>query len=315
MKKISVQVPCFNEAGNVRAMAETLTGIMQELPYDYEIIFTDNCSTDGTKEILRELAKENRHIKVLMNNRNYGTDGRSGRNTMKYVSGDVTVCLACDFQEPPELIPEFIHYWECGYKVVCGQKTGSREGWLKYRCRSLFYKIIQGLSDIPQYEHLSGITLFDRDVINEYSKADYDLQFRFALADMGYETKIIQYEQQKRKSGTSSYNVWRSLTFAINSMIATSAAPLRMMTVFGIAMSAVSFVIGIVYLILKLVNWHNFQAGTAPVLIGMFFLGALQLFFIGILGEYIGVILRKVSKKPDVIVSERINFDDEELIK
>ncbi len=310
MKKISISVPCYNEVGNVREMAETLTVIMRELPYEYEIVFTDNCSTDGTVDILRELARADKRIKVLCNSRNYGTDGRSARNTEQYLCGDVVIHIACDFQEPPELLPEFIHYWEQGYPVVCGQKTGSKEGRLRYSCRSFFYKVIRMLSDTPQYEHISGIVLYDRAVMRAYEKADYDINFRFLLADMGYPVKLIQYEQQERKSGRSSYNVWRYLSFAIDSMISTSAAPLRIMTVLGVWMSAASFLIGLVYLGWKLVYWNHFQAGTAPVLIGMFFLGSVQLLFMGILGEYIGVVLRKVTKRPDVMLREKINFAD-----
>ncbi len=310
MKKISIVIPCFNEAGNVRHMAEVLTDIMQKFPYDYEIVFTDNCSVDGTKGILRKLAAEDKHIKVIMNSRNYGTDGRSARYTQLSLNADVYISIACDFQEPPELITEFIRYWESGYKVVCGQKIGSKEGRLKYACRNLFYKIIQGLSDIPQYEHISGITLCDKEVMDAYAKADYDYGFRFALADMGYEVKLIQYEQHSRRSGKSSYNIWRYLSFAINSMVSTSIAPLRMMTILGVLMSALSFLIGSIYLVLKIVYWHNFQAGMAPILIGMFFLGSLQLLFMGVLGEHVGVILHKVTKRPDVIVSEKINFEE-----
>lgn len=310
-KKISIYVPCYNEVGNVKPMADTLTEIMSGLPYDYEILFTDNCSTDGTKEILRSLAAQDTHFKVLMNSRNYGMDGRSSRNALQYVCGDVLISIPCDFQEPPELIPEFIKYWEQGYKVVCGQKIGSKEKKIKYECRSLFYKLIGGLSETPQYEHISGITLQDKEVLKEYIKSDYDISFRFALADMGYEAKLIQYEQRERRSGKSSYNVWRYLTFAINSMISTSVAPLRLMTVMGFLLSIVSFIVGLVYLILKIFVWYRFQAGMAPVLIGMFFLGAVQLFCLGIIGEYIGVILRKVTSQPDVILSEKINLDKE----
>lgn len=298
--------------GNVEPMANTLTEILQTLPYDYELFFVDNCSTDGTKEILRSVAEKDKHIKVLMNSRNYGTDGRSSRNAFQYVSGDVLIMIACDFQEPPELIPEFVKYWEQGYKVVYGQKTSSQEGKFKYACRSLFYKIIKGLSETPQYEHISGIVLQDREVLEEYLKSDYDISFRFAVADMGYEIKMIQYEQRKRLSGKSSYNIWRSLTFAINSMIATSVAPLRLMTVIGVLLSVLSFIVGVVYLVMKLLVWDRFQAGMAPVLIGMFFLGSVQLFCMGIIGEYIGVILRKVTRQPDVILSEKINVDEKE---
>lgn len=310
-KKISIYVPCYNEVGNVKPMADTLIEMMEKLPYDFEIIFADNCSSDGTKEILRSLSAQDKRIKVLMNSRNYGTGGRSSRNALRYVSGDALISIACDFQEPPELIPKFIKYWEQGYKVVCGQKIGSKEGKIKYTCRSFFYKLIKGLSETPQYEHISGITLQDKEVLKEYMKADYDISFRFALADMGYEVKLIQYEQRARRSGKSSYNVWRYLTFAINSMISTSVAPLRLMTVTGFIMSVLSFMIGLIYLVLKLAVWSRYQAGMAPVLIGMFFLGSVQLFFLGIIGEYIGVILRKVTRQPDVILSEIINIDQE----
>ncbi len=312
MKKITVAVPCYNEVNNVREMAETLTGIMSDLPYEYEIIFTDNCSTDGTKDILRELAADDRHIKVLMNSRNYGVDGRSDRNTLRYVTGDVYISIPCDFQEPPEMIPEFLQYWEQGYKVVCGQKTSSEEGRIKYSCRRLYYRIIQWLSSVPQYEHISGITLIDKEILERYRKTDYDYQFRFAIADMGCDVKLVPYRQRARKSGKSSYNVWRSLSFAINSMVTTSATPIRLMTIMGIVFSFLSFLIGLVYLIWKLVWWEDFQVGTAPMLIGMFFLGSVQIFFLGILGEYVGEILNKISKLPDVVTTEEINFSEEE---
>lgn len=309
MKKVTIGVPCYNEAGNVRDMAATLTGIMQPLSYEYEIIFTDNCSTDGTKDILRELAANDNHIKVLMNSRNYGVDGRSDRNTLRYVTGDVFIGIACDFQEPPELIPEFLKYWEQGYKVVCGQKTSSEEGIIKYGCRRLYYKIIGWLSSVPQYEHISGITLIDKDVLSRYVKTNYDYQFRFAVADMGCDIKLIPYKQRARKSGKSSYNIWRSLSYAINSMVTTSTAPIRIMTVAGVVLSFISFMIGFVYLIMKLVLWQNFQMGLAPILIGMFFLGSVQIFFLGVIGEYVGEILNKVTKWPDVVTTEEINFE------
>lgn len=308
MKKVSIQIPCYNEVGNVQEMAETVTKIMSSLPYDYEIFFVDNASTDGTKEILRAIAASDNRIKVLINNRNYGLDGRSRRNAEKYLSGDVVINLPCDFQEPPELIPEFLRYWEEGYLVVCGQKIASEEGKLKYALRDAFYRIINSMSETPQYAHISGITLLDRQVLDEYLKSDYDFHFRYALADMGYETKIIPYKQQQRKSGKSSYNFWRYLSFAVSSLTATSYVPLRVMTVVGFIMSVISFVIGVVYLVYKLIFWDRFQAGTAPMILGMFFLGSIQLLFIGILGEYIGAILKKVTKKPDVIMSETINL-------
>lgn len=310
-KKITINVPCYNEEDNVKPMAETLTGIMQSLDYDYEILFRDNCSTDATKERLRELAAADKHIKVIMFNRNYGAGGRGRRARLRYCTGDVIINIACDFQEPPDLIPEFIKYWEQGYKVVAGQKTGSKEGKIKYFLRHVYYKIINDFSEVPQHEHMSGIMLYDREVLNEILKMDEDIVLRNALADMGYEVKLIQYVQEKRRSGKSSYNVWRYLNFALRSLINTSTAPLRLMTVMGFCMSILSFIMGIVYTVMKLTIWYRFSAGVAPILIGMLFLGSVQLLFMGILGEYIGVILRKVSRQPDVIISEKLNIDDE----
>lgn len=309
-KKVSINVPCYNEEDNVKPMAEALSRIMQSLDYDYEIIFRDNCSRDATRERLRELAAKDKHVKAIMLNRNYGTGGRGRRMRLGYSTGDVIIHIACDFQEPPELIPEFIRYWEQGYKVVAGQKTGSKEGKIKYFLRHVYYKIMNAFSDIPQYEHMSGIMLYDREVMEEILKIDEDIVLRNALADMGYEVKLIQYVQEKRRSGKSSYNVWRYLNFALNSLVNTSTAPLRLMTVAGFCMSIVSFLLGVFYFIMKLTLWYRFSAGMAPVLIGMLFLGSVQLLFMGVLGEYIGAILRKVSRQPDVIVSEKLNLDD-----
>lgn len=312
-KKISFDVPCYNEEDNVRPMAEALTAIMQNLDYDYEIVFRDNCSTDATKQHLREMAAQDRHIKAIMYSRNYGTQGRGRTARYKSLTGDVIIGIACDFQEPPELIPEFIRYWEEGYKVVAGQKTGSKEGRIKYGLRHLYYKIMNMFAEVPQYDHMSGILLFDREVLEEFIKIDEDIVLRNALADMGYEVKLIRYEQQARRSGKSSYNSWRYLTFAISSLVNTSTAPLRLMTVMGFFMSLISFVLGVIYLIMKLTLWYRFSAGVAPILISMLFIGSVQLLFMGVLGEYIGVILRKVSKGPEPIVSELLNFDTDTL--
>lgn len=310
-KKISIFVPCYNEEENVKPMADALTEIMQSLDYDYEIVFRDNCSTDATRQHLRELAAKDKHIKVLMNNRNYGTEGR-GRKLMGYCSGDAVLEIACDFQEPPELIPEFIKEWEAGSKVVGGQKTASKEGRFIYFLRHVYYKIMGTFSDVPQYAHMSGILLLDREVLDEILKIDEDIVTRNAIADMGYDVKLIQYVQEKRRSGKSSYNVWRYLSFALNSLVNTSTMPLRLMTVIGFFMSFVSFMLGVVYTIMKLTIWYKFSAGIAPILIGMLFLGSVQLMVMGVLGEYIGVILRKVSKQPDVILSEKLNFEEED---
>lgn len=310
-KKISIFVPCYNEEKNVKPMAEELGRIMQDLEYEYEIILRDNGSTDATRQYMRELAAKDTRIKVLVNNRNYGTGGKGRHSMFQHCSGDAMIIIPCDFQEPPELIPEFVSAWEEGYKVVGGQKTSSKEGRLLYAIRHLYYNIINFFSDVPQYAHMSGILMLDRVVIDEMLKIDEDIMPRNAIADMGYDVKLIRYVQNKRRSGKSSFNVWRYLSVAIGGLVNTSTKPLRIMTVTGFFMSFISFVLAIFYLIMKFTIWYRFPAGIAPILIGMLFLGSVQLLFMGVLGEYIGVILRKVSKQPDVILREKINFDEE----
>lgn len=310
-KMISIYVPCYNEENNVKPMAEALSQVMKSLDYEYEIVFRDNCSKDLTSQYLHELAVSDSRIKVIVHNRNYGTGGRGRRKQFQCLSGDAVIVIACDFQEPPELIPEFIKYWEKGYKVVGGQKTASKEGKVKYFLRNIFYKIISAFSEVPQYAHMSGISLYDREVIDAIMGIDEDIVLRNAIADMGYEVKLIQYVQEKRRSGKSSYNMWSSLTFAINSLVNTSTIPLRLMTIMGFCMSIVSFLLGVFYMIMKLTIWYKYSAGVAPILICMLFLGSVQLFCMGMLGEYIGAVFRKVSKQPEVIFKEKVNFDEE----
>lgn len=314
MKKIiSVLVPCFNEENNIEPMAEAITEQMRRYEgiYDYEIVFRDNDSTDKSLEVLRKLASRDKHIKVIVNARNYGIGG--AKNTfIGRISGDAVITIPCDFQEPPELIPEFIQYWEQGYEAVCGQKTSSKEGRFKYGLRQLFYSIIDLFSEIPQYRNMSGIILLSRRLWDLKVKYNVKMPIRYFLADIGCDVKLVQYEQQKRRSGKSSYNVWRYLSFAIDSMITTSRAPLRVATVMGFIMSVVTFIIGMVYLVYKIVFWQRFSAGTAPILIGLFFLGSILLLFIGIVGEYVGAVLQKVTESNPPIVKELINFDNAE---
>ena len=312
MKKISVLVPCFNEEENVEPMANELNNILKNYDgkYDYEIIFRDNASIDGSLGKMRAVAHNNHHIKVIANSRNYGTDTKKD-SFVGRVSGDVILSIPCDFQEPPELIPDFIEWWEKGYEVVCGQKTGSKEGKIKYGLRQLFYRILNTFSETPQYSNISGIVLMSRKIYDLYSQYN-DMYLRYFLADIGCEVKLIQYEQKKRRAGKSSYNIWRYLSFTIESMTSVSVAPLRLATVIGFLMSFVSFIIGIVYLVYKLIFWYEFDPGTAPIVIGMFFLGSVIIFFIGVLGEYVGRIFLLSSKQSPPIVKELINFDNPE---
>ncbi len=311
MKKISICIACYNEAGNIRELVERITRVMTKEQYEYEMIFSDNASIDGTQEILKELAGNDTRIKVIINSRNYGPT-KSGKNALKHAVGEGVIGIASDLQDPPELIPRFLREWENGYKLVYGQKEGSEEGIIKYKLRDLYYNIINLFSDLPQYKHISGIALYDKSVLKEMLCADPDIAFRHLIPELGYPVKLIPYKQNKRKSGKSSYNVARYFNFAMDSLISTSTAPLRVATVLGCIMSFLSFIVGIIYLVMKLKHWHQFTMGTAPMVIGMFFLGSVQLLFIGLVGEYVGAVLRKVTKQLPVIEKELINFDDEQ---
>ena len=311
MKKITVVVPCYNEEKNIKPMYNALTSILEKYTgkYDYEIIFRDNDSQDNSAEIYREISCD-KHVKVIINARNYGIGGYKD-TVANRVSGDVIIDIPCDFQEPPELIPQFIDCWELGYEAVCGCKISSKEPKVKYWLRQLFYKIISSFSDIPQYKNISGITLRSRRLYDLALECP-DMSFRFFIADLGIDVKLIEYEQQQRREGKSKFNIWRYLSFAIDSMISTSTFPLRMASLLGFITSVLSFFVGLVYLVLKLIFWDRFYAGIAPLLIGIFFLGSIQLFFIGVVGEYVGNILRKVSNHNPPIVKELINFEEKE---
>lgn len=307
MQTITIVVPCYNEEKNIRPMYIALTDVLKPYSnYEYEIVFRDNGSTDGSLDELRRIASD-KHVKVISNVRNYGLGGYKDTVAGR-VCGDVIISIACDFQDPPELIPTFIQFWEEGYEAVCGCKTSSKEGVLKYHARQLFYNIIGKMSDIPQYKNVSGITLMSRRLY-DMSCNNPEMSFRYFLADLGIQVKLVEYEQQARRSGKSSYNIWRYLSFAIDSMVTTSYVPLRIATTLGFFTSIVSFCIGVVYLILKLVLWYKYPVGMAPVLIGMFFLGSVQLFFVGILGEYVRSILDRVSIHNPPVVKELINYD------
>lgn len=312
MKKISVCMACYNEEENVhlmyREVKKQLTKYAER--YDYEIIFEDNDSQDKTREILREIAREDKRVKVIFNTRNFGPN-RSIANCIFRATGDVVITLPCDFQVPPELLEEYMSYWEQGHLIVYGQKLSSEENKLKFFLRKIYYKIIKMFSDVPQYDQLCGMMVVDRKIVNAIKEAyEPDVDLRHLLPELGYKIKVVPYKQQKRRAGKSSYNIYRYFDFAITSLINTSYLPLRLSVILGGIMAVICFIIGMVYLIYKLIHWNTFDAGIAPLVIGIFFIGSIQLLFIGILGEYIGSILRKISKQPLVVEEETINLDE-----
>ncbi len=314
MKKISICICCYNEEGNVYEMYKAVSKEMIKLKesYDYEIIFADNASEDSTRAILRRIAQEDTHVKVILHTRNFGTV-RSFWNCFFRAQGDAVLALPCDFQVLPESIPDWIRYWEEGNLLVCGQKVKSKENPLKFFLRKLYYDTIQVMSDITQYYGLVGLTLVDRSLISQMRQAcEPDVDFRHLVAELGYSIKLVPYEQQKRREGKSSYNLSRYFDFAVTSLVNTSWMPLRIATVAGTAAAGICFLLGMVYLVYKLLHWYSFDAGMAPLLIGMFFIGSVQLLFIGIVGEYVGAVLRRVKKSPFVVEEEALNFAEKE---
>ena len=314
MKKISVLIPCYNEAVTVGPISRAVTEILEkELPqYDYELVFIDNDSTDGTRDIIRGLCADNPRIKAILNARNFG-QFNSPYYGMLQVTGDCVIEMVADFQDPVEMIPKYIHEWEKGYKIVIGIKTSSKENRLMYWLRSCYYKTIKKLSDVEQIEHFTGSGLYDREFIEVLRNLDDPTPFlRGIVAELGYRRKEIPYEQPRRRAGKTHNNFYRLYDAAMLSVTSYTKAGLRLATIFGSICAVVSMLIAMVYLVMKLIWWDRFPAGMAPMLIGMLFLGSVQLFFIGFLGEYIMSINQRVMKRPLVIEEERINFNEEE---
>lgn len=310
MKKISILIPCYNEEDNVVPMSEGIAEMFDgELSqYDYELIFIDNDSKDSTRDKIRQICKENSHVKAIFNAKNFGQFNSPYYGILQ-TTGDCTISMVCDFQDPLELIPQYIAEWEKGYKIVIGIKTSSRENIIMYKLRSLYYKMIKKFSDVEQIEHFTGSGLYDKEFVDVLRNLKDPTPFlRGIVAELGFKRKEIPYEQPERRAGKSKNNLYTLYDAAMLSITSYTKIGLRLCTFFGMFCGAVSALIGLVYLVFKLIWWERFVAGMAPVLIGMFFLGSLQLFFIGFIGEYVSSINQRVMNRPLVIEEERINF-------
>jgi glycosyltransferase involved in cell wall biosynthesis len=310
VKKISILIPCYNEEENVGPMSEAIVALFEgELSqYDYELVFIDNDSKDTTRVRLREICKHNPHIKAIFNTKNFG-QFNSPYYGMLQTTGDCTITMVCDFQDPVELIPQYIREWENGYKIVIGVKTSSKESKLMYGIRTIYYKLLNKFSGVEQIEHFTGSGLYDKDFVQILRDLKDPTPFmRGIVAELGYKRKEIPYEQPKRRAGKSKNNFYTLYDAAMLSITSYTKFGLRLCTFMGIFSGVLSVIIGLVYLIFKLIWWDRFAAGMAPVLIGMFFLGSLQLFFIGFIGEYISSINQRVMNRPLVVEEERINF-------
>ena len=312
MKKISIVVPCFNEEENVVPMANAIREEFKKnlALYEYEIIFIDNDSKDNTRDLIRELCKNDRGIKGIFNAKNFG-QFNSPYYGMLQSTGDATILMAADFQDPVEMIPKYVHAWEEGYKIAIGIKKSSQENKIMYHLRSLYYKTIKKLSEVEQIEHFTGFGLYDRAFINVLRKLDDPTPFlRGIVAELGFKRKEIPYEQPKRRAGMTSNNFYRLYDAAMLSITSYTKIGLRIATLIGGLSGFLSLAVALIYLVLKLLYWDRFPAGMAPILIGMLFLGSVQLFFIGMIGEYVLTINHRVMKRPLVVEEERINFEE-----
>lgn len=316
MKKISIMIPCYNEVENVEPMSFAVVNVLEEAlsQYDYEILFIDNCSTDGTREKLEQICAANKKIKAIFNVTNFG-QFNSPFHGLCQTTGDCTISLCCDFQDPVELIPRFVEEWEKGHKIVSGIKTSSKEPGILYFLRTVYYKMIKNMSSVKMIEHFTGFGLYDKTFIALLRELDDPIPFlRGIVAEYasGFNMIEIEYEQAKRRAGKTHNNFYSLYDAAMLSITSYTKVGLRLATFLGFMCSAVSIIVAIVYTVMKLLYWDRFTAGTAPLTIGVFIIGGIQLFFIGLIGEYILNINTRVIHRPIVVEERRINFDEEE---
>ena len=313
MKKISIVIPCYNEEENVEAISSAVVSLFDnELrDYNYEIVFAENCSKDNTRAVIREVCAKNHRIKAIFNEQNFG-QFNSPYYAMMQTTGDCTVLMAADFQDPPSLIPTFVREWETGkYTVVCGIKTSSKESSLMYFLRSCYYKIINKMSSIRQIQQFTGFGLYDKRFIQLMRDLKDPTPFlRGIVAEYAHNRKEIPYEQPKRRAGKTSNNFYSLFDAAMLSFTSYTKVGMRLAEFFGFFTAFISFIIGLVYLVAKLVNWYGFVAGYAPMMIAIFFIGGVILAFLGFIGEYILAMNTRIMNRPLVVEKERINFDN-----
>jgi polyisoprenyl-phosphate glycosyltransferase len=308
VKFFSIVTPCYNEEQNVEEVYLKVKEVLKGVDCSYEHIFIDNSSTDKTVSILKGLALKDKNLKIIVNAKNFGWI-RSPFYGMLQAKGDAVILIFCDLQDPPQTIVEFIKKWEEGYKLVLGIKTKSEESFLIYKVRSLYYKLYKFLSENEIIEHCTGFGLYDRTIIEIFRNLNEPYPFlKSLIAEVGFEKALVEYGQEKRKKGISSSNFYKLYDAAINGIINDSRVLIRMATIFGFIASGVSLFIAFSYLILKIILWEKYQLGIASIAIGFFFFASVQLFFLGIVGEYVGAIYTQVRKRPLIIEKERINF-------
>jgi glycosyltransferase involved in cell wall biosynthesis len=311
MKKISVITACFNEEDNIQAIYDQVKAEFEKLPqFNYEHIFIDNSSTDKTSEIIRSIAAVDKNVKLIQNARNFGYV-RSPFYGILQAHGDAVIYLAADLQDPPSLIPEFIKKWEQGYKIAVGVKSRSHESALMFMIRKAYYRLIGTIANVKLIKNFTGFGLYDQSIVQTLRQMDDAYPyFRGLISEIGFEVAEVHFTQPARKRGISKSNFYMLYDVAMLGITSQSKVPLRIATISGFILSMLSFLTAIIFLALKLLFWQNFSSGIAPMLIGLFFFSSIQLFFIGLLGEYIGAIHTQVLKRPLVIEKERVNFTE-----
>jgi len=309
MPLISIVTPCYNEEGNVEVLYDQVKAIFATLPkYEYEHIFIDNASTDRTPLILRKLASEDRKVKVIFNARNFGHI-RSPYYALLQATGDAAICVVADLQDPPPLILEFIKKWEEGFKVVIGVKNTSDESPGMFAVRKLYYRFVNAVSEVELTKNFTGFGLYDQGVIQVLRTINEPYPyFRGLISEIGFESAKVYYNQASRRRGITSNNFYSLYDIAMLGITNHSKIPLRFATFLGFTMSLVGFLAAFIYFVIKLVFWSQFSLGLAPLIISLFIFSSVQLFFIGIIGEYIGSIYTQVRARPLVIEKERLNW-------
>ncbi|MBR2659940.1 MAG: glycosyltransferase family 2 protein [Clostridia bacterium] len=312
-KKVSIMIPCYNEEENIAAITEAVVQQMELLPqYDYEILCIDNCSTDNTRPLLREICAKNKKIKAIFNVKNFG-QFNSPYYGLCQTSGDCAISICADFQDPVEMIPEFLKYWEEGYQIVCGVKKSSRERKCMFRLRTLYYRLIKKFSAVDQIEHFTGFGLYDKSFVEVLRRLEDPTPFiRGIVAELGGKRKEIPYEQPLRRAGKTHNNWYTLYDAAMLSVTSYTKAGMRIAVFAGMAMAILSFLVGLVYLVMKLVYWDRFDAGQAPTIIIVSLMTSILLAFMGFLGEYISAINMRMMHRPLVVEEERLNFDGDE---
>ncbi|SAL51150.1 glycosyl transferase [Caballeronia sordidicola] len=308
-KLISIVTPCYNEEGNVEELYRRIAKVMENLPYEYEHICIDNCSTDSTVAKLKVLAAQDKRLKIIINARNFGHI-TSPYHALLQSHGDACILIASDLQDPPEMIVDFVRKWEEGFKTVLAVKPESEESTVMFFIRKTYYRMISRISEVSLVNNATGAGLFDKVVIEILRKLqDPYPYFRGLLCEIGFPIATVPFKQPRRQRGVTKNNFYTLYDIAMLGITNHSKVPLRLMAMGGFLLAIISMLAALGFLIAKLIFWNSFQLGVAPILIGMFFFGAIQMLFIGLLGEYIGSIHTKIRNMPLVIESERINFD------